>query len=473
MIGGGQFCSLEGRVVNYGEAKSYLERIAKFGSKPGLERISCLLDKLGNPQENLRVVHVGGTNGKGSTSAFISSLLAESGYRVALFTSPHLQRYEERFRLNGKPIPTEVMVELLSEVKEASGKVEGQLGEHPTFFEIATALNYLYAFRRKADFLVQEVGLGGRFDATNVVEKPLASVITNVAKDHTQVLGSQLRKIAREKAGIIKNQCPTVTGEEEPVVWEEIRSIAEKRDSRLFRILPAETDDRSFLEEETRSRGEELPKEALFTTVRTDEGGGVFHYRGLRTMRNVEISLLGDHQISNAALATYTVELLMNSGAVDRVSERLMRRALKRTRWPGRLEQISSARPPVFIDGAHNPAAMRCITPFIERIYSERQRVVVFGVMGDKDWQTMLNLLVPMSDQIVFTSPPSPRAADPEELAHFVGEETRQASCYVERNPKKAMEKAEGLVEEQGLIFVLGSLYLAGAVKDIYRPWPS
>ncbi|HEU5393970.1 MAG TPA: folylpolyglutamate synthase/dihydrofolate synthase family protein, partial [Candidatus Methylomirabilis sp.] len=376
--------------MTYPDALQYLYGLQRLGIKLGLENIRRLLQVLGSPERAFRAVHVGGTNGKGSTAAMLAAVLQAAGFRVGLYTSPHLLDFSERIRVNGEPIGPDAVAPLAAEVRAAVeaafAHAPDDLPSHPTFFEVTTALAFLHFARLGVEWAVVEVGLGGRYDATNVLAPDL-TVITNVAVEHQDLLGESLEAIAAEKAGIVKPGIPLVTAAAEPALAV-LRRACEERRAPLLHVPGAY----SWLREAP------LPD------------GQVFSLRGPGTDRgSLRISLLGRHQLVNAATAVAAVEALREGGLP--LPEGAIREGLAAARWPARL-QVVGDRPRLLVDGAHNPAACRAVRDFLEGEAPGR-RLLVFGALKDKDWGQMLEILLPAFAAATLCRPPSDRAADP------------------------------------------------------------
>ncbi|HOV88017.1 MAG TPA: folylpolyglutamate synthase/dihydrofolate synthase family protein [Syntrophobacteraceae bacterium] len=418
---------------SYRESIRYLYGLQKYGIKFGLNCTENLLARLGNPHRAFRSVHVAGTNGKGSTAAMLSSVLKEHGLQVGLYTSPHLVRFTERFRMND----TEVSPERIMRV---FGKIYPLLDQRvpPTFFEVVTAMAFAYFAEENADWAVIEVGMGGRLDATNVI-KPRVSVVTNISFDHQEFLGSTLSSIAREKAGIIKTGVPVVTGARQPVVQGILKAACLKHKTSLFSL------GRDF---RVRRNGE-----------------GTFQYVGMRRRwSSLKVPLEGPHQTANAALALAALEILERQGDV-RLDPAAVQRGLSRVLWPARLE-ILQDNPLVILDGAHNPQGAESLRDALKNSFSYRHLHLVMGVMADKDIRGIFRRLLPLAETAVFTQPRYARAANPEELRRLARSYIRKH--YVIPDPASAIQQAKLLAGPEDLICITGSLYFAGEVKELY-----
>ncbi|MBW1740001.1 MAG: bifunctional folylpolyglutamate synthase/dihydrofolate synthase [Deltaproteobacteria bacterium] len=408
---------------------SALYRLRRFGIKLGLTTISRLLRGLGNPQDRFPAIHIAGTNGKGSIAAFLSSVLAQGGYKVGLYTSPHLVRFNERIQINGCPISDKD----LAQVAEAVQRIYAQ-AEPPTFFECATAMAFYYFASEGVDWAVLETGMGGRYDATNIVH-PKASIISNISMEHQEYLGNTLAKIAREKAGIIKKGAGVVTGTRQKGPLRVIEQAAVEKGVPLYRL------------------GKEI-------RIRKNKEGS-FTYLGIRRRwPRVKIGLLGDHQITNAALALGTVELLQEKGL--HLTDEAIYTGLASTRWPGRLE-VASKEPFILLDGAHNPSAVRTLKKFLENTSAFRRLTLVLGILKDKAWKPMLRELADVADRIILTRPRYERAADPHELASFVRPMKQDLVIipYLPDAISLALEEAS----PADAVCITGSLYMVGDAK--------
>jgi dihydrofolate synthase/folylpolyglutamate synthase len=418
--------------VTYKEALDYLTSLGRFGIKLGLERTEALLHALGDPHELFQGVHVAGTNGKGSVCAMVASVLQSAGYRVGLMPKPHLISYTERIQVDQRPIPEADFAALLTDLQPVISKVASELGP-PTEFEILTSAALYYFARAGIDLLVCEVGLGGRLDSTNVLDLGV-SVITNIALDHTQHLGSTLEAIAGEKAGILKPDSIAITGAQPPALAV-IEARARDQQIPLLRL------------------GQEIQLTAIDkdwagvqTTVTTPVG----------TYRDLRIPLLGLHQADNAALAVASIDALRSRGWD--ISDGALRDGLARTRWPGRLEVIDR-NPIVLVDGAHNPAGLERSLAAVQKLAKDRSLVIVFGAMKDKDLSAMLELLRSVTAPVIFSRIDWHRAAPPAVLAEQFQGQSETAESSVE-----ALSRARERAGRDGIVFVCGSLYLVGEV---------
>ena len=415
------------------QAQAWVFALQKYGIKFGLSSTLNLLARLGLPYEQGQYLHVAGTNGKGSVAAMLSTILTRAGYPVGLFTSPHLVRFEERYRLQDKDISSLELLSLINQVRNAIDE-----SEPPTFFEFATAMAFLYFHQQGARPIILETGMGGRLDATNIVT-PLASVITNISLDHQYFLGETLSAIAYEKAGIIKEAVPLVTHAKQ----KRVLALFQKRCQELN--APMYVGGVNF---KTRGRS-----------------NGRFSYFGLKgNLENLSVNLLGRHQYRNAAVALAVVELLQEQGFP--VPEKAIREGLAGVRWPGRLERVAQD-PRVILDGAHNPAAARSLAQVLKEAKLPGRRFLVTGIMADKDGHAILESLLPLAQTVIFTRPRYFRAAKPEDLARWA--EPYPLEVLVEPEVSRAVRRAQDLAGPQDQVVVTGSLYTVGEAMEYFE----
>lgn len=416
--------------MTYTEALDYIHGISWLGSKPGLSRTQELLRRLGNPEEKLKFVHVAGTNGKGSTSCCIASVLQAAGYRVGLNISPYILRFNERIQINGEQISDEALAALVEEIRPVAEAME----DHPTEFELITALALLYFYREHCDIVVLEVGLGGELDSTNVIPCPEVAVIAALGLDHTQVLGPTIRHIARAKAGIIKDGGEVVSygGNEE--ADEVIRAAAERHHSRLTEM--------------------DLTR---MTSLRSDLTENVFI---CEPYGELHLSLLGQYQLRNACLAVTALEALRRRGW--EIGTDALRRGFASARWPGRFELLS--RDPVFLlDGSHNPHGMSATAESLKAFFPDGGIHFLVGAMADKDVRGMTRMLWPLAASFTAVRPENARSMDAEELRGILAESGRESSAAptVEEGVRSVLEKAKN----GGAACALGSFYFSADVR--------
>jgi dihydrofolate synthase/folylpolyglutamate synthase len=420
----------------YQQSLDYLYHLEKFGMIFGLTQIQRILSAIGNPHKEIQVIHIGGTNGKGSTAAMMSSILQKEGYRVGLYTSPHLIRFTERIQVNGKEIKEEE-VALLTEWMRKEVEATGVTSPF-TFFDFTTAMALHYFKQRLVDLAILEVGLGGRLDSTNVVD-PLLSIVTNIAKDHEEYLGKSILKIAREKAGIIKEGRPFITAATQPQVLRLFSKICQEKRSPYFRV------------------GKK------FRYHRTEDGN--FDYEGLnRKLWGLPLNLKGFHQVINAATALGAMEVLEDLGY--RVSTEAMVSGLREVDWPGRLEMVSSF-PRVILDGAHNPAGALVLKESLEKEFQFQRLLLLIGIMKDKDIPSMLHLLAPLADHLILTKPHTDRATPPSLLKKVLGENGKKAE--IGEDLEEAIEKGLSLTKKEDLLCITGSLYTVGEARAYFH----
>ncbi|NLX61217.1 MAG: bifunctional folylpolyglutamate synthase/dihydrofolate synthase [Tissierellia bacterium] len=426
--------------MNYTEAINYINDKNKYGSRLGLDCISKLLELLGNPHLDLKYIHIAGTNGKGSTASYISHMLKEAGYKVGLFTSPYLERFNERISINGENIPDERLAEITERVKNTIEIMLKEGYEHPTTFEIVTTIAFVYFKEENVDFVVLEVGLGGRLDSTNVIKDSLISVITTIDYDHMAELGDTLGKIAYEKAGIIKDRGLVLSYPQSEEALEVIKEVAKSRAASL-EVCPMDN----------------------VEILKLDEFGGVFNYEyNDKAYSNLEISLIGKHQVYNATLALTAIMMLKDRGIVE-ISEEALRQGLKNTKWPGRIEVLR--RDPTFvIDGAHNMQGIKTLTENINR-FKYKRLILGMAILKDKEVEPMVEALTSIADEVVVTEANIHRKMDAEDLEKIVKKYNK--NTHVRTDLKEAVSKAYQLADKDDLILFAGSLYLIGDIRKI------
>lgn len=417
--------------MNYEEAMNFIQNTNKFGSVLGLDNIRELLERLGNPQDQLRVVHIAGTNGKGSTLAFLAGIFRESGYRAGRYVSPASFSYEERFRINEENISKKDLCFYMEKIKNVAEEMVKDGLSHPTMFEIETALSFLYFLDKKVDVVLLETGMGGRLDATNVVKKPIATVIASIGMDHMQFLGDTLEKIASEKAGIIKEGCPVISYDNTKEVNEVIKNKAKQMHAKVTFV---------------NSAGIRVLQESL--------NGESFSYRSSdgRWYEKIEIPLLGRHQINNAALALETLNVIKNYYCI---SDFQTEDGMRKTIWRCRIE-ILEREPMVICDGAHNPDGAKSLLSFLQNNFTNQRLIYIMGVLSDKDYEQMVQILAPAADKIYTVAPDNPRALSSRELCNCISkyhqnveERQRLAECLSEVRQK---------AEKDDVIIICGTL---------------
>ncbi|MFC7678084.1 bifunctional folylpolyglutamate synthase/dihydrofolate synthase [Paenibacillus sp. GCM10028914] len=432
---------------SYDEAVEWINGLIPFGIRPGLERIEGMLEQLGNPERRLKFIHVAGTNGKGSTCAFLTEVLLQSGYSVGTFTSPYITKFTNRFQYNGEDIPEETLLKLANKLYPLVQEMAATDLGSPTMFEVSTALAILYyAVDSVPDVVVWETGLGGRMDVTNVVH-PVISVITNIGMDHTDILGETISEIATEKAGIIKPGVPVVSAVTQPEAIKVLKETAERNRSTLY--LAGET----------------------FSYERTggNEEGQTFHFTGPFRSLDIGITLQGDHQCANAACAMMSVELLRHYMAFV-IEEDNLKKGFHATQWAGRLEQVSSS-PRIVLDGAHNPEGAETLAKSLPKVYKYRKLNLMMGMLANKHHEPYLKHILPIVDTLILTEPDFRRKMDAKALGDIV-EQLREKyakpslQIIIEQDWKNALEMLKSRTEAEDLGVVSGTLYLIADVRS-------
>ena len=428
--------------MNYEEALNYINDKDKFGSRPGLDEIEKLLDLMGNPHKDLKYIHVAGTNGKGSTVSYLASILKEEGYKVGVFTSPFLERFNERITVDGEDIVDEALGKITGDIKELIPAMLKDGFEHPTTFEIVTAIAFQYFKDCNVDYVVLEVGLGGREDSTNIIEPPLAAVITTIDYDHIDILGETLTEIAYQKGGIIKKGSVAISYPQEEETTMELKRLADKEEVEIYRC----------------------PMEDI-EILEIKDTGSKFNFKFDGSLyENIEVGLLGEYQIYNGVMALYTILKLRQLGRLD-IRDESIYKGLKNTRWRGRLELISQD-PKILIDGAHNLQGSKVLKDSL-KMFDYKRLILGFSVLKDKDYNHIIENLIPLADKVILTDINMPRKMDLDEMKTVVEKYTKDV--VVEKDNKKAVEKAIELYEEGDLIVFAGSLYLIGNIRTIVK----
>ncbi len=415
----------------------------RFGMVLGLDRMEELLRRLGNPQDDLKVIHVAGTNGKGSVSKYLEEGLSACGYKMGLYTSPYIETFNERIRYDGADISDEDLEYYGQKVVSAAEAMVADGLDSPTEFEVVTAIAFLYFAGRQADITILEVGLGGIGDSTNVVKSPLASVITSISYDHMAQLGSSLAEIAVNKAGIIKTGCPVIANVPQRDAAKIIARKAYAMGSRLYDISgirAAVSDETPFSQKVSMELYE-------------------------KSYSDVEISMVGRHQAENLKTALATLEILRKSGAVKLDREALYE-GLKRARQPGRFEVISED-PLVIIDGAHNEAGAQALQETMAQHFAGKKILLVAGILADKEIDSIVKFLTKITDHIIVTEPDNPRKLAAEKLAGHVADFGVAAEAVP--GVEAAVHHAKELADGYDVILFAGSLYLIGDVRRLWR----
>ena len=439
--------------MDYASAVRYLLSLGRELAAPtqaaaakfDLENTTVLVERLGRPDRAYPCVHIAGTNGKGSTAAFVESILRDAGFRTGLNTSPHLERINERFRINGEELADEKFAETFTRIHRVIEELlaEGKLRAHPTYFECVTALAFEVFAHERVEFAVIEVGLGGRLDATNIIT-PVVSVITQIDFDHENFLGHSLAEIAREKTGIVKYHVPAVSAPQLPEAREVLRARAKE-----LNCLLLETEEAFRIERESMEEG------CMRAVVRETASGETFE---------LGPQLPGRFQLQNALNAVATARLLQARNY--RITNENIERGVAATEWPGRLEKVHS-QPDIYFDGAHNPSAAKELAHFLEENFAGRRIYLIFGAMRDKAVDEVTGLLFPLASEVIFTQPGNPRAVSPAHLAEMAGHHAKHFTVI--KDAEDAFDAALAKARPEDAIFITGSLYLVGQLRYAWK----
>jgi dihydrofolate synthase / folylpolyglutamate synthase len=439
--------------MNYESAVRYLLTLGRELAAPtqaaaakfNLENITAVLERLGRPERAFPSVHIAGTNGKGSTAAFVESILRKAGFRTGLNTSPHLERINERIRIDGKEISDVLFADIFTRIRAATEELlaDGKLRAHPTYFECVTAVAFEAFARERVDFAVVEVGLGGRLDATNVL-MPVVSVITRIDFDHENFLGHSLREIAREKAGILKERVPAVIAGQQGEAREVLLGRAEELQCPVMEIPETFTIEK-----------EQMKDECVLATVLE---------RASDTKFEIAPQLAGRFQLQNALNALGCARLLQDKNY--RIANTDIVEGIAATRWPGRIERLQK-NPDVYLDGAHNPGAARELANFLEENFQGRRIYLLFGAMRDKAVDEVTGLLFPSVYEVIFTEAKTPRAISAAQLQEIAGHHAERSLVIPEAG--EALEVALAKARPEDAIFITGSLYLVGQLRHVWR----
>lgn len=425
--------------MNYTEARAFIDNVSMRGSELGLTSVTNLLSMLGNPQDDLKFVHVGGTNGKGSVLAYLASVLAEAGYYVGRYISPTLFSYRERIQINGEYISREDFAELAEMVSDAMQKMQEQNLGLPTVFEVETAISFLYFKKKKCDLVLLEVGMGGRLDATNIIKTPVLTVLTSISMDHMEFLGNTLGEIAWNKAGIMKPGVPCVSAVQEAEASEVIKNEAQKLGcSCVFTDMSKVSEVSYGLKQQS------------------------FVYDGIG---RIVIHLAGLHQIGNAALALAGIEQLRKCGYL--ITDEAVQNGMEKTIWRGRFTTICEE-PTVIIDGAHNPDAAARLREAVQTYFPDRKKYFIFGVFSDKEYDKIIEITAPLADHIIaIETPDNPRALPVYELKDAVAK--INSSVEAADSIEDAVDRAIAMAEKDDVILIFGSLSFLGRVEQAVK----
>lgn len=430
---------------------SLIEELKKRGSVPGLDAIEGLLEELGHPEDNLKVVHIAGTNGKGSIFAYLSSILIAAGFKVGRYISPTISCYEERFQINGEYIIKDKLARLYNIVEEAMKREEEKTGLKPTLFEVETAISFLYFKEEKVDYALIEVGMGGRMDATNVIRHPELTVISSISYDHQVFLGDTLEEIAWQKAGIIKESCPVVLSENSDEVCKVIEQEATKKKVKCIEIKPTD-----------------------YEVLSETPYGSTFLWKEQR----YETKLPGRHQVSNAVTALAASEYLFRkdyekNNARKAIAKKLDEMNVKsaqqggiiRTCWPGRLEVLKKE-PLFYRDGAHNPDGAKKLAAFLQKYFTNKKIIYIMGVLKDKEYKKMLRYLMPMAKEVYVFKPKNERGLSAQILADTI-KEVADVSVTIESDVNAAVFRALDTAKPDDVLVACGSLSFMEEMEDI------
>lgn len=432
--------------MNAIEAIKYIENYTWSTTRLGLHRTKELLDKLGNPQKGLKFIHVTGSNGKGSTCAMLDSILRQQGYKVGLYTSPYIQVFEERMRINGKNIPGEKLAKLTEQVKAIADAMD----DHPSQFELVTAIAIKYFSDEKCDIIVLEVGMGGALDSTNAIDSPEVAIITNIGLEHTEYLGDTLEKIATTKAGIIKTGCHCVCYDGEECVTKVIKDVCENLNVPLTCV-----DSKKLIPIEESLKGQ------------------TFKWEG----EEYKLNLLGKYQLYNVTTVLETVKALRNRGW--NISDEAVKNGLATVKWPARLEVLSE-KPLFLLDGGHNPQCAQALGEALEKLLNGKKATFLMGVLADKDYNQIIDTVVPYAKEFICLTPFSDRAMSAENLARILndkgqkayavpgaGEPSHDVSDAALDAVSLGIDLAKKSAGDDGIVVCFGSLYLVGHVRTI------
>lgn len=420
--------------MNCTQAIEYIHSLEKFGIKPGLERIKALCELLGNPQDKLKVIHVAGTNGKGSTSTMISNILIKNGFKTGLYISPYVTDFRERIQFNGNMIEHSELAECVEKVK-AAVDILLEKGEQTTEFEVLTATAFVYFEKKNCDFVVLEVGLGGRFDATNVIKAPFVSIIASISLDHTAILGDTVEKIAAEKCGIIKFGAETV-------------------------VYPFQQNDAMKVIKDTcsmRCNSLRIPDVSKLHIGAESIEGTNAEYDGISFL----LPLAGKHMIYNAITAIEAIRSLARFGI--KVADDIIASGIASSVMPARMELIKK-KPVIILDGGHNEGCANALAEYIRKHLSNKRIIMVSSMMADKDYLSYLKIVAPFASVFVATKAGVPRALSSDELCETAKDFC--SDCYSIADPLKAVQAAGNITEKDDAMIVCGSFYLAGEVRD-------
>lgn len=422
--------------MNYIDAINYIMMSRTFSKKAGLHRIKELLSYMGNPHKDLKFIHIAGTNGKGSTTSFISNILIEAGYKVGTYTSPHIMKFTERIKVNNNEIPEEYIAEITSQIKLKIDELDEGNNNIPTVFDIITAIAFKYFFDMKCEIVVLETGLGGTYDSTNIIKSNEASVITAIGHEHTDILGKDINSIALHKAGIIKENSDVIVYPQEKYIMDIFEKVSYEKKSRFNPVLQ-----------------ENIIKKDNNKNLTSTE----FSYKNLN---NLSISLLGSHQIVNASVSIETIFALKQKGY--RITDDNIKCGLSKTRWPARFELLCTS-PTFIIDGAHNPQSALTLVESIKEYFVDKKITFITGVLSDKDYKATLQPVIHMANKFITLTPNSSRALSGKCLADYLAKYHNNVTYA--KDISTALQHC--LEEKDEIICAFGSLYLVSEIRAI------
>lgn len=426
--------------MDYKSAMKYIKEVGNFGSNYGLERTERLLELVGNPHKKIKVIHVAGTNGKGSTTSMITSMLINEGFKTGMYTSPFLEEFEERIQIDRKNISKEDLSTYVEIIKEAVDKVIEEGYTHPTEFEIITCIMFKYFYDKKVDYAVIEVGLGGRLDSTNVVN-PVLSVITSISLDHTNILGNTIEEIAREKGGIIKENTPLILYPQEKKEARDVLSkICHEKLSEIYEVKR---------------------ESAKLIDINNEEFYQRIKINGLNKEYEINLRLLGEHQIVNCMVALTAVEVLSK---IEGFKLKNIEKGIEKAVWKGRLEVLNK-KPLIVIDGAHNIQGIKSLKENVEKYFKYNNMHLLIGILADKQVEDMINEIVPISSDVVALTPNSYRAELANELEKEIYKVNKDVKSF--QSYKEGFLSAYKKAKEDDMILVTGSLYMIGEMRGI------
>jgi len=426
------------------ETLLYIDKLKRYGQNYGLDRTKRLLELLGNPEKNLKLIHIAGTNGKGSTSAILGKILEEEGFKIGYFNSPHLEDLEESIRINNENISEEELVNLFNEIKPFVDKVIDEGYNHPTEFEVLTCIMFKHLYNENVDFGVIEVGLGGRLDSTNVIT-PILSLITSISLDHTNILGNTLREIAYEKSGIIKENVPVVSAIQEEEVLLEIEKKAKEKNTSLYLIKNSDFKLIDIINEEKIYQKVNINFENFDLTLK--------------------FPLLGEHQLINLTLALKAVYVLKKEGYI-KINEDKILNAIKNVAWDGRFEIINN-NPKVIIDAAHNLKGIEALKDTIDKYCKYNKLYLLLGILKDKEVDKMVETIAPIADKIYTLTPNSIRAMEGEDLRKIVIKYNKNVENLESYN--NTIKEVLSFAKKDDLVIIAGSIYLIGDIRSLFK----